>query len=462
MKDTKRALEHLTFCDSAGIERRLAQRAAQGWMLESVNKFYWQYRRIDPAELTFSVTYFPNASEFDPRPSEAQETFQDYCAQAGWTPVTRWAQMEIFCTDRPNPVPIETDAVTQVETVHRAMRKNFLPGQVAMLALALFQVAFSIYRFQTDPLAFLTDTFQIFSPLLWVLLAVYTGAELLGYRRWHRRAVATAQEDGVFLQKPSNSWMGRFAMGVLVVVGLAYIFSVFRMGGGSIALASLLFMAGAIGVTLGVKSLLKKRGVSAKINRVITMATAFVIPFALMALLLVGIFSGAFRPSGRQGAETYEAYGQMWDVYHDPIPLRVEDLLAVDYDGYSTERREDASILATQTEYTQQGRMGDRDIPYLEYHVLRVKVPALYDFCRETLLRHENRHNWELPEEFWRLYRETDAAPWGAEAAYRLYDGDDPRNIYLLCFEDQFATLRFDWDPTPAQMAIAGERLKDA
>lgn len=35
--------------------------------------------------------------------------------------------------------------------------------------------------------------------------------------------------------------------------------------------------------------------------------------------------------------ETYTAHGMTWSVYADPIPLRVEDLIDIDYDGWSTE-----------------------------------------------------------------------------------------------------------------------------
>ena len=36
-----------------------------------------------------------------------------------------------------------------------------------------------------------------------------------------------------------------------------------------------------------------------------------------------------------------------------------------------------------------------------------------------------------------------------------------PLNTYLLCYPDRFVEIEFDlkWTPTPAQMALAGERL---
>ena len=53
-------------------------------------------------------------------------------------------------------------------------------------------------------------------------------------------------------------------------------------------------------------------------------------------------------------------------------------------------------------------------------------------------------------------------APWGAAEAYQWTSRTSgPWNTYLLCYPDRFVEIEFDlkWTPTPAQMALAGERL---
>ena len=79
MKDTKRRLEVFSFYDRAHIERHLEAMAARGWLQERMGKFGWVYRRIEPKRLTFHVSYFPDASDFDPGPTWGQLTFQDFC-----------------------------------------------------------------------------------------------------------------------------------------------------------------------------------------------------------------------------------------------------------------------------------------------------------------------------------------------------------------------------------------------
>ena len=122
MSTVKRTLVNVSFYDPEAIQRKLEQMAAQGWMLQKAGNLFWTYTKIPPQKLRFAVTYFPGASEFDPKPSEKQLEKEELCAQDGWRLVLRWDVMQIFCTDREDAVPIDTDPVPQVDTIHRTMR----------------------------------------------------------------------------------------------------------------------------------------------------------------------------------------------------------------------------------------------------------------------------------------------------------------------------------------------------
>ena len=122
MPHKKREYILYSFYDRTGIERHLEQMAAKGWMVEKMGRSFWTYHRMEPRAMHFSIVYFAPASEFDCTPGEEQQTFQDYCAEAGWTLAASWSQMLIFASDAEAPTPIETDAAVQVETVHQAMK----------------------------------------------------------------------------------------------------------------------------------------------------------------------------------------------------------------------------------------------------------------------------------------------------------------------------------------------------
>ena len=55
-----------------------------------------------------------------------------------------------------------------------------------------------------------------------------------------------------------------------------------------------------------------------------------------------------------------------------------------------------------------------------------------------------------------------DPAPWGAAEAYQFVMDDETLDLYLLCYEDRIVKLDLDWELTPAQMAVVGEKLGGA
>lgn len=69
MSETRRCLANFSFYDQKGIEKKLEQMAAQGWMINQPGGLFWTFRKIRPQQLRFAVTYFPSASEFDPTPA---------------------------------------------------------------------------------------------------------------------------------------------------------------------------------------------------------------------------------------------------------------------------------------------------------------------------------------------------------------------------------------------------------
>lgn len=98
MKNTKRCFCNFSFYDQEAIKEQLEAMAAKGWMVKKLSNMMWTYERIEPKQLRFAVTYFPDASEFDPGPTEGELTKMDFCAQDGWILAVRWGAMQIFIT----------------------------------------------------------------------------------------------------------------------------------------------------------------------------------------------------------------------------------------------------------------------------------------------------------------------------------------------------------------------------
>ena len=84
MKNTKRRMENLNLYDYRHVEDHLSAMAARGWRLESIGARLWKYRRAEPAKVRYAVTYIQDASQFNPGPTERQQTLEELCAAAGW------------------------------------------------------------------------------------------------------------------------------------------------------------------------------------------------------------------------------------------------------------------------------------------------------------------------------------------------------------------------------------------
>ena len=469
MEDKRRVMEIFSFYDRSGLERRLAAMAEKGWLLEKIGSTLWTYRRTEPRKPTFCVCWFPKASAFDPEPSEEQQTFYDFCEHTGWTLAASYGQMQVFYNDRPDPVPIETDPVMEVDAIHRAAKRTTLPSHLVLLALALLNGGLFISRLLGDPVGLLASATNLFTGVDWVVLIVLEAVECGSYFLWHRRAVKAA-EQGEFLEAKNHRTFQIVCLAVVGIGLLYYLASILTSGNPMMMVIALLmfgvYLPGVFLLTRGMMAFLKKRKVSTGVNRTVTLLSAFVGAFLLVGGITWGVLFGSTRGWFAGSEETYEYHGNIFTAPQDKLPLTVEDLLDVDYDGYIREQTNQQSLLLAQYEARQRPRFDAadfREMPTLEYTVTLVKAPFLYDMCRDhLLLDRAERWNRDMPEIAWYSYEPADPAPWGAEAAYCWTSrGYGPRNTYLLCYPDRFVEIDFSygWQVTPEQMTLVAERL---
>lgn len=464
MRETKRRLETFSFYDRTGLEKHLTKMAEEGWLLEKIGQFFWTYRRIEPKRLTFCTCCFPKASAFDAGPSEEQEIFYDFCQHSGWVLAAASAQLQVFYNERPDPVPIETDPVLEVDAIHRSMRKSMIPSQLLLLAVTTLNVVLYVSQLLDDPVRVLASTSSLFVGFCWLEVFLLVGVEMASYFRWHHKAVLAA-ERGEFLETKSHR---KLQTGCLILLGVGlvyYLLSVFTSGDRMmIAIMTIMICVYTPGLFLlanGVRNFLKRKKASARFNMVVTIASIFVAAYAFVGVMVFGILFSSARGwfAGDEG--TYEYDGKTFELHDDELPLTVEDLLDVDYEGYTRERRAEESVFLARLDMEQCPRFDAADyklMPRLEYTITLVKAPFLYDLCRDTLL-----NEYKDDDFYWdRDYIAIDAAPWGAAEAYQVKDEEyGLKSQYLLCYRDRFVEIDFwnDWDVTPEQMAIVGERL---
>ena len=462
MKDKKRVLSKYSFYDRTHIQQYLEDMASKGWMLEKITSFYWQFKAIEPQTLHFSINYFPPASEFDAEPSEQLLTIRDYCAHAGWEFVTASAQMQIYCNTQENPTPIETDALVEVETIHKAMKKNFLPSQIVLLILGILQMILHVNMFRINPIGYFTNASNFVATFCWLVVIAMCSLEVFGYLRWYKKARHAAEVDGEFIETPSHRHIILSMLGAVMMVFLLWILTLqsrdmyFVVG---VLTAGFVFIFWFTGVVM---KWMKRKKVSAKVSRIATVAISFTCGFLLLVGAIFGMIhainSDWFADDARQ--DTYEYQGHTFNVYHDELPLYIEDLMETDYTQYSTYWEGHETFLLGEYEAFQRPRMDALNEPSLRYDVYYIKWGALYDLCLNELIhQYDDRYEDDVPMEWRDNFRAVDAKAWNANIVYQKYTGDTPNEQYILCYDDIIVYLTPGFELTAAQKPIVSEKL---
>lgn len=466
----KRRIEFFSLCDFEAVEAHLSKMAARGWLLESAGQYWWTYRKAQPQKLTYAVTYFPEASSFNPEPPENQRIFYDYCAAAGWHLAAEWHQMQIFCTADSNPSPLETDEALRLETIHKAMQKNFLPSNLVLLLLAVGQLLIQRSSFLRDPAGFLSSSANLLSVSLWILLALLSVWTAAGYYLWYRRSRKAVAEGGTcvragFAARRAGSVLLLILSLMFLVLVTLYIEPRFRLWGLLMGLCPVV-----LGTTLalGIKNGLKWAGVPGKTGLKVTLALSIV-----ACLIVTGlVFSSFFRLLGsgffqRPAAELYtqtmpDGSTHTWELYRDELPLTVDDLDEdVSYVHYSYERREQESLLLGYLHGSQDARDIGLDAPSLAYELVTVKWPPLYGTCRDAYLASfaSQPEADEIPGYEPYKWVAADTEAWQAQEAWQLFHGNEPQGQYLVFRGDKILRLWYDGPLTDTQKRTAADKL---
>lgn len=458
MKNVKRRICSFSFYDQQAIQKTLEDMAEQGWMLEKTGGFFWTYRRTEPKRLRFSVTYFPAASDFAPGPTDGELTRLDYCRQDGWVLVVSWGVMQIFYNEDTDAVPIETEPVTQVENIRRSMKKQVLLPQAVLCGMLLWSLFIRVSMWRRDIVGELSNPILFYPTLMYVMLVLACLYEIGFYLSWSRKARSAARNEGVFLpiqSRPVISW-------ILLALSALFLLLCYGTFHGPFGYAMLWLCVVPLITVFGnlIKKYLKKRGVSRNVNRMVSVISVVLLTFLLIGVITVSIIrDGTYFSYGKNVVGTYELYGRTREIYDDPLPLEIEELADVRAQ-WSKEADRQETILLSSTEYRQYAILMDsNDIVAehkLTYTISEVKWDFLHDFIKRAVLNARQEEG-----EFTDHYEPVDASVWNADDAYRLYWSEYALDTYLIFWKNRIVEVEFFWEPTPEQISITAEKLKN-
>ncbi len=462
MKDRKRRIESFSFFNQEGISRHLEKMAAKGWMLERMTNFGWVYHRIEPKKVHFTVSYYPKASAFDPEPTEGEKTFQEFCEHTGWELVCTSAQMQIFYNEKEEPIPIQTEVSLEIESIHASAKKSFIPAYLLLLVVAFLQTGMFVSTLFSDPIELLSSPTRLFTGFCALILVLLCLVELVVYFFWYAKA-GKAVEQGGYIKASDTSKFQKYLL-VAIVIGAIYWIINFVFCGEDleriVTILICIYIPGLIYIVNAVKTFLKRRKVSKGINRTVTIMCSFLFAFVIVGAISFGtIWAYSNRFFVAKDEETYEYNGITWIAQQDELPLVIEDMMETDYDEYIKARTGDESLFLGKYEMSQTPRYGAEnysDIPYIEYTIIDIKVPFLYNTCKERMIYEEEN----LYKELGHIYKRVDAEPWGAKEVYRMYyEEESESNQYLVCYDNVLLEIQFGFEVTEQQMRIVGEQL---
>ena len=470
MKDIKYRWNTLCLYDYRGVENHLSAMAAKGWRLEKAGNNFWKYRRAEPAQVRYAVTYSAGASQFNPGPTEGQESLAELCAAAGWEKVCDWFQMQIFSTEDPDAVPLETDEALRLQNIHRSLGKNFLLTNLILLLLGLFMSFAFLGTLFVKPLRVLENSASLCSGPLFVLVTLLEIYTLCHYYGWRRRSRRSIEEGGPCAPINTRAYQ-RLNRAGLVLVGLfvaVWLLTEVSRGGRGYALFFTVYIALFVLLVIlirGTTAFLRTRKVSKGWNIAGTLTADVVLVFAMIGgLVWAGIRFDWF--TGGSG-ETYTYQHIKFDVHpREDLPLTLTDLTGETYRHDSREKRTEGSFFLPEQSYREYALQNTEDESEnawpgslrLSYTIYEPRTQWLYGALMEELLVDDD--DPDIPE-FSKIYRQEDPAPWGAEAVYRQYyrlDGN-PTDTWILCWPGRVVGLSLDWPPTKEQKALIAARL---
>lgn len=406
-------------------EMHLEKMARKGWMLEKAGTLFWKYHPCEPGSVRFSIVYSPEASGHHPNPAGELEKLRNHAKEMGWEYVTPWREMQVFCTQDPDAVSLQSDEKIRQDTFEKSLKQN-----VAILLILpilwLILLGTWILRVLDDPVWMLSR------PGIPGILVAWTGLVLWGFVQGfdyliYSRKVLKNGENGIL----PNQVLPGIRTGVLTILFGILLYLLGQLGfpgmAGWMSFGIMLgFIVLFVAFVLGIRFLLQKAGMRSK-GWYAVVGVCAVLLLSLVNRNILGQYQESNQPS-----ET-------------PLPLTVTDLTGEERQPEYTSCQTGKSVLL-QMERVFQRMPEDEEGASLWY--LRLSTP--FDSLHKYLVKEYTPEGGE--------YRKLDMnLP--VDAAYQLWLNGEAQLDYLFVKGDWTTQVRFGFPVTEQQLELAASRF---
>ena len=439
---TKREIFMYSLLEFKEIEKRLEQRALEGWRLKKAGSFFWTYEETEPKTVHYSIVFFPKTNALEPEPSDSLIMMREYCARTGWKLVAEQGQMQVFCNETQNPVPIETEAWIQVKNIHETMKKGIVLAHSVLLVNAIVQLGLQGMQFFVNPLDWLSMGFNFYMIFCWFFLGTGSAVEIIHYYAWYKKAKQIAEDEEVLYLPKSIMGFRITCLTVAMVALVLAILAITNFMTGKYGLWILVWSIVLVGVPIGGSKILKKWKVPARWNRVIIVLLAIVCSVG-MIIGAVASVAKDFASITRQDEEMLLKASDFREVEEEKLrgyPRKNDSVFLYREEGYQSESLEEGDDIRLRI--------------HLDYTFIVVKVPLVYDFIKEELIADKMEYvDVEFGDQS--SFHKVDMPIWEALEVYQYYNYDgEPQHEYLVCYPDRMIQIDFGWEVSNTDIEI--------
>ena len=462
MKNTKR-LMLMNYNYYKEIEQKLELYAKKGLVLEKMGPYLWTFKKTEPQNLKYTVTYFAEGSVFNPHPTDNQQTYFDYAKAAGWDFVCEYNQMQIFCSSLENPPEFETDEKEKLENIHKCMKKSFVVSQLLMLVVFALNLFLRLNSLKRNPTDFLSSNIDLTTFLMFFCIILYSSYTLINYYMWYNKSKKSVDMGGSIIEN-FNKTRRYFNIGYIIflfsLVGYMFMHLLTNTAFGIIALSVVQLPLFAL-IFWGSITLLKRRKISANANKIISISLLIITGVLYLGFIFYSIPRFSFsersnKPYTTVDWEVYEGMTREYRLYSDKIPLTCEDLYGhIDFEYYSYEADVEDTPMLHRSHYSQTRPPMKNAPPKLEYSIYKPKFEFVKNIVVSDLTKLEDWSDRKLET--------LDNAIFSTEKAYAFYYEEANEKLfsgeYILVFTDKIIQIDAETSFTDEQIEIIKNKL---
>lgn len=433
----------LSLFEKEALCAEMSAMAEQGWLPEHIFGPLWIYKKSSPRKRRFDGIW----KFFVTDTARKKQQMEEFLEAGGWYHLKDIGSLHLFWTEEADAVPLETDALTEVNGLYRTAVRTGRPVFAAVTIVLLLVFPGWIRQLWVNPVWYLAGGFMILTMIYLILLWILGLAAVIRVRLWYRKAERQAREEGVFRPMRMRShWM----LLLLMTAGLLiFVWSSMFLSSDSRSEITLTMLFLLLAETAGFifwylfhdrKNAGKRIGIQVLKQRILG---EFPMAFLVLAALAAGTVS---HPDEMQPLLTMKDYG--------------------DGSAYMLSSRSDSSVFAGTEEVSiaDPGRRGDGMDLYkmlLQYERAEVKWDMLIDYCWQNFLaRQSSCHSVSEENLQSGTWRKTDPEIFGTDEAYRLCSaGGAMQNVWVMRKENIMFEVAFGWTPDEEQLQTAVSRM---